>query len=74
MNENECAWSDDWSIRLRLWAERDGEALLGPGSLELLEAIDRWHSISAAARQVGVSYRHAWLLVQGVLPCSRGTP
>lgn len=66
MNESETAWPSDWSLRLRVWAERDGKALLGPGRLELLEAIDRWRSISSAARQIGMSYRHAWLLVQSV--------
>jgi molybdate transport system substrate-binding protein len=40
--------------------------VLGEGRLELLEWIDRCRSISAAARQVGVSYRHAWVMVQGV--------
>ena len=39
---------------------------MGPGRVELLQAIDRWHSISAAARQIGMSYRHAWLLVQSI--------
>lgn len=66
MEEKEPSWSSEWSVRLRVWAERDGRALLGPGQLELLEAIDRWHSISAAARQIGMSYRHAWLLVQSI--------
>lgn len=60
------AWENDWSIRVRVWVERNGAELLGPGRLELLEAIDRWHSISAAARNIGISYRHAWLLVDGV--------
>jgi molybdenum ABC transporter molybdate-binding protein len=55
-----------WTVRLRVWMERAGEAVLGPGRLELLEWIDRCHSISAAARQMGVSYRHAWVLVQEV--------
>ncbi|HVA45929.1 MAG TPA: molybdate ABC transporter substrate-binding protein [Pirellulales bacterium] len=64
--QNAPAWENDWSIRLRIWVERNGEALLGPGRLELLEAIDRCQSISGAARQVGISYRHAWLLVQGI--------
>lgn len=66
MKHTETGWASDWSLRLRVWAERDGQALLGPGRLELLEAIDRWRSISAAARQIGMSYRHAWLLVQSV--------
>jgi molybdate transport system substrate-binding protein len=57
-------WNADWAIRLRVWVERAGHAVLGPGRLELLEAIDRCHSISAAAREMGMSYRHAWKLVQ----------
>jgi molybdate transport system substrate-binding protein len=34
--------------------------------LELLGAIDRHRSISAAARQLGMSYRRAWELVQSI--------
>ena len=56
----------DWTVSVRLWLERSGEAILGPGRLELLEAIDRGHSISAAARDLGMSYRHAWLLVESI--------
>jgi molybdate transport system substrate-binding protein len=50
----------------RLWIERGGQAILGQGRLELLEGIDRWHSISAAARHMGMSYRRAWNLVQSI--------
>lgn len=66
MEDDKTGWSSDWSLRLRVWTECEGKALLGPGRLELLEAIERWRSISAAARQIGMSYRHAWLLVQSV--------
>lgn len=55
---------NDWTIGLRVWLERAGTAVLGPGRYELLEGIDRWHSISAAARNLGMSYRHTWLMVQ----------
>lgn len=51
---------------MRVWVERAGRAILGKGRLELLEGIDRWRSISAAARQMGMSYRRAWLLVQSI--------
>lgn len=37
---------------------------LGPGRAELLERIARTGSISAAAREMGMSYRRAWLLVE----------
>jgi len=36
---------------------------LGPGKVALLEAVKVRHSISAAARQQGMSYRRAWLLI-----------
>ena len=35
----------------------------GPGKATLLAAIERTGSISAAAREMGMSYRRAWLLV-----------
>ena len=49
----------------RLWlrVQLDGAGALGPGKIELLEAIDRTGSISAAGRDLGMSYRRAWLLV-----------
>ena len=50
----------------RLGGARDCAAVLGGGRLELLEEIDRCHSISAAARRIGISYRHAWVMVQEV--------
>lgn len=39
---------------------------LGPGKVELLCAIDRHGSISGAARDMGMSYRHAWVLVDAM--------
>lgn len=39
---------------------------LGPGKIALLEAIDRCGSISAAAREMEMSYRRAWLLVEAM--------
>ena len=43
-----------------LWLIWDEAAQLGRGRIELLEAIERSGSISAAARTVGLSYRAAW--------------
>jgi len=37
---------------------------MGPGKADLLDAIASLGSISAAARQLGMSYRRAWLLVE----------
>ncbi len=66
MSADDEEWTKDWTVGVRLWVERDGETLLGPGRLELLEAIERCHSISAAARDLHMSYRRAWLLVEGM--------
>lgn len=44
-----------------------GEGMvLGPGKVDLLEAIGRTGSISAAGRELGMSYRRAWLLVDAL--------
>ena len=55
-----------WAVRIRVWVECEGEKILGPGRVELLELIDRHHSIAAASKQMGMSYRRAWQLVQSV--------
>jgi len=50
-------------VRFRLRLTRGDEILVGPGKVDLLEAIAREGSITAAARALGMSYRRAWLLV-----------
>lgn len=41
-------------------------AAMGPGKAELIERIARTGSISAAARDMGMSYRRAWQLVEAL--------
>lgn len=48
-------------FRLRIY--RDEDVAMGPGKVALLEAIAEAGSLSAAARQIGMSYRRAWLLL-----------
>lgn len=45
---------------------------IGPGKADLLAAIARTGSISAAARTLAMSYRRAWLLVDTMNRCFRG--
>src|SRR5262249_57124701 len=52
--------AEGWTVGVRVWVERAGQAILGPGRLELLEGIQRHHSITAAAHQMGMSYRRGW--------------
>ena len=37
--------------------------MIGPGKADLLERIDRCGSIAAAGREMGMSYKRAWQLV-----------
>lgn len=54
-------------VRLRLLLGED--IALGPGKADLLEAIERHGSISAAAKSLDMSYRRAWLLVETMNAC-----
>ena len=49
------------TLRLRILFE---DAMLGPGKAELLERIEKTGSIAAAGRQMDMSYKRAWSLVE----------
>ncbi len=55
------AGSSTLSLRIDLPRGR-----IGPGKINLLEAIDREGSISAAGRALGMSYKRAWDLVDAL--------
>lgn len=50
-------------LRFRIRVMRDDAIALGPGKIDLLEAVREFGSISAAARSMNMSYRRAWLLM-----------
>jgi molybdate transport system regulatory protein len=54
------------NISLRIDFGAGPETRIGPGKIALLEAIVRERSISAAARDLSMSYRRAWLLVDAM--------
>src|SRR5213075_3539291 len=51
---------------LTLRVQGKGRPAIGPGKAELIERIAETGSISAAARAMGLSYRRAWQLVEGL--------
>lgn len=57
------------TLDLRLRIRIQGDIAMGPGKADLLEAIQATGSISAAARQLGMSYRRAWQLVEVMNRC-----
>jgi len=52
----------------RLWIRIDlgADDRIGPGKIALLRAVAAQQSISGAARELGMSYRRAWLLIDAV--------
>ena len=57
-------WGDDWSVGVDVRVERRGQAILDTRSAGLLDAVRQTNSISAAARLLGISYAHAWLVIR----------
>jgi len=55
--------TDGYSIKGRVWVEKGGELYLGWGRVMLLERIQEFGSIAAAARSMKLSYRNAWLWI-----------
>jgi len=51
------------TINGRLWLESNGSRFFGPGPLELLERINETGSINQAAKQMKMSYKKAWEIV-----------
>src|SRR5450432_4248092 len=58
-------------IQFRLRISNGDDIAVGPGKIELLEAIATTGSITAAASALGMSYRRAWLLVDTMNRCFR---
>ena len=59
-------------IKLKLQVMCDEAIAIGPGKAELLDHIRLSGSIAGAARQMGMSYRRAWQLVDVMNRCWRG--
>ena len=57
--------------QFRVRVTKGDDIAVGPGKVDLLEAIAATGSITAAARQLGMSYRRAWLLVDTMNRCFR---
>ena len=53
-----------YSVDFRIWIYSNQEKLLGKGRIELLERIQETGSISSAAKEMKMSYRQAWQMVE----------
>lgn len=53
-------------MKLRIRIVEEGALIIGPGRAELLALIRSTGSIAAAGRQMGMSYKRAWVLVESM--------
>jgi molybdate transport system regulatory protein len=47
-------------IKCKIWIEENGRVIFGKGRDNILKAIEEQHSLNAAAKELGMSYRAAW--------------
>lgn len=59
-------------IGLRIRLVLGPEVMIGPGKADLLDGIRDTGSIAAAGRRMGMSYKRAWMLVEGMNGAYRG--
>jgi molybdate transport system regulatory protein len=50
--------------KTKLWFTEDGRTVMGAGRAELLRTIDEEHSLRKACNKLGISYKHAWLMLK----------
>jgi molybdate transport system regulatory protein len=55
-----------FNVNGSLWIEGDGQRFFGPGPMDLLELIAKTGSISKAAKEMGMSYKKAWEIVNRI--------
>ncbi len=53
-------------VKFKVWLENKGEVVLSNGKFGILKKIDQLGSIQKAAEEFGMSYRHAWGMLQKI--------
>lgn len=66
MTKKDLAPTSRYEARFRMRIRAGDTIAIGPGKIDLLEAIGTYGSLSAAARSMGMSYRRAWLLLDEI--------
>lgn len=55
-----CAGKRKLQYTFRLYLNADGQRVLGKGGAQILEAIEEYGSIAAAAKELEMSYKFTW--------------
>lgn len=57
---------DAYTIGGKLWIECNGKKFFGPGPVELLAFIEQTGSINKAAKEMNMSYKKAWEMINSL--------
>jgi molybdate transport system regulatory protein len=55
-----------YKIKSRIWIEVDDKVFLGEGRIKLLKSIKKTQSLSRSAKELEMSYKKAWNLIDSV--------
>tara|TARA_B110000211_G_C13990701_1_gene513849 strand:+ start:321 stop:659 length:339 start_codon:yes stop_codon:yes gene_type:complete len=55
-----------YKIKSRIWIETNNNVLLGEGRVQLLKEIEKTGSLSKAAKELKMSYKKAWTMVDSI--------
>jgi molybdate transport repressor ModE-like protein len=50
----------------KLWLERDGEYIFGPGAYAILKSVHEEGTITQGAKKLQMSYRYAWGVIKKI--------
>ena len=50
--------------KTKLWFTENGKTVIGAGRAELLRTIDEERSLRKASSKLGISYKHAWIMLK----------
>ena len=50
----------------KLWLERDGEYIFGPGAYAILKSVHEEGTITKGAKKLKMSYRYAWGVIKKI--------
>jgi len=56
----------DLQPNYKLWFEKDGEYIFGPGACAILQAIHEEGTITKGAEKLGMSYRYTWGVIKKI--------
>ncbi|MFC1770315.1 winged helix-turn-helix domain-containing protein [Candidatus Margulisiibacteriota bacterium] len=52
------------AVKVKIWLDKDNKMVFGPGKYELLKMIRKTNSLNKAAKELKMSYRHAWAYIK----------